>query len=194
MAIISSAFAAEDAAHDAHAGVAAPEHGAAHEGGFPPFETQNFAPQLIWLVLIFGVLYVLLSRIALPRVGKILSDRESKIAADLDTARSLQTKAQEAAAANDATLAAKRAEAQAIGRDSAQKVTAEVAAQRAAVESDFAAKLAAADARIVAAKAQALGNVEQIATDAAGAIIEKLTGGRVDAAMLAAEFNAVKAQ
>jgi F-type H+-transporting ATPase subunit b len=194
MAFISTAYAAEDAAHDAHAGVAAPEHGAAHEGGFPPFETQNFAPQLIWLVLVFGVLYLLLSRVALPRVGKILSDRETKIAADLDAARELQTKAEEAAAANEATLAAKRSEAQAIGRDSAQKVAADVAARRADVEKEFAAKLSAADAGVAAAKAQALANVEQIATEAAGAIIEKLTGGRVEPSMLTSEYNALKAQ
>ena len=194
MAIISSAFAAQEAPNEMHeteGAVGALEHGGKHEGGFPPFETSNFAPQLIWLALIFSLLYLLMSRLALPRVARILSDREGKIASDLDASRELQAKAQAAAAANDQTLRAKRDEAQAIGRDAQQKIAAETAARRTAAEEEFSAKLKAADERIAAAKTQALGNVEQIATDAAGAIIEKLTGGRVDANALSSAYRSI---
>jgi F-type H+-transporting ATPase subunit b len=177
MAIISSAFAAEGE-QATHETVGAGE--AHHEGGFPPFQTENFAPQTFWLVVIFGLLYVLMSRIALPRVGGIIENRGAKIASDLGAAREMQSKAQAAAAANDENLRRRREEAQAIGRDAQHKIAAETAKQRTIAESQAAEKIRAADERIASAKAKALANVEQIAEEAAAAIVEKLTGAKVD--------------
>jgi F-type H+-transporting ATPase subunit b len=191
MAIISSAYAAE-AEQETHESVGAPGGEAHHEGVFPPFQTENFAPQLVWLVAIFGLLYLLMSRLALPRVGGIIETREAKIAADLDASRELQAKAQAAAAANDENLRLRREEAQAIGREAQQKIADETAAQRTLAETQAAEKIRAAEERISAAKASALANVEQIAIDAAGSIVEKLTGAPADRARLAAEYQSVK--
>jgi F-type H+-transporting ATPase subunit b len=182
MAIISSAFAAEGE-QETHESVGAGE--AHHEGAFPPFQTENFAPQIFWLVVIFGLLYVLMSRIALPRVGGIIENRGAKIAGDLGAARDMQSKAQAAAAANDENLRRRREEAQAIGRDAQNKIAAETARQRAIAESEAAEKIRAADERIASAKTTALANVEQIAVDAAAAIVEKLTGAKIDQSALA---------
>lgn len=168
----------------------------AHHGkegaDFPPFDASNFAPQIVWLILIFGLLYVLMSRIALPRVASILREREHKISSDLDASRELQNKAQAAATENEEKLRATRAQAQAIGREAQQAAAAQTAAQRAASEQDFAAKLAASDRQIADAKQKALGNVEHIAIEAAGSILEKLTDKRVEPATLADEFRALK--
>ena len=182
MAIISSAFAAEGE-QTTHETVGAGE--AHHEGAFPPFQTENFAPQIFWLVVIFGLLYVLMSRIALPRVGGIIENRSAKIASDLGAAREMQSKAQAAAAANDENLRRRRDEAQGIGREAQHKIAAESARQRALAELQAADKIRAADERIASAKTQALANVEQIAVDAAASIVEKLTGARIDQAALA---------
>ncbi|PPD05109.1 MAG: ATPase [Methylocystis sp.] len=182
MAIISSAFAAEGE-QTTHETVGAGE--AHHEGAFPPFQTENFAPQIFWLVVIFGLLYVLMSRIALPRVGGIIENRSAKIASDLGAAREMQSKAQAAAAANDENLRRRRDEAQGIGREAQHKIAAESAKQRELAESQAAEKIRAADERIASAKTQALANVEQIAVDAAASIVEKLTGARIDQAALA---------
>ena len=191
--MISSALAQEapqethPAEGGSHAGAAGTlEHGGAHESAFPPFESSNFAPQLVWLVLVFGVLYLLMSRLALPRVASILSNRETTIGADLDAARESQAKAQAAAQHNDATLRAKKDEAQAIGREAQAKIAAEVAALRAGAEQKFAQELAASEARIAAEKAERLTHVESIAREAAAAIVAKLTGVEVDGATLAA--------
>ncbi|QGM47704.1 ATPase [Methylocystis heyeri] len=199
MAIISSAVAAEEATHENHA-VAGDEehagaagtlaHGGAHEGGaFPPFETANFEHQLVWLVLVFGLLYVLMSRIALPRIAGILAHRENTIGSNLDAARELQAKAHAADAQNNATLRAKKEEAQAIGREGQEKIGAEVGALRANAEKKFAEELAAAESRIAAEKAEALSHVESLAKDAAAAIIAKLTGAHVDANVIAAAYR-----
>jgi F-type H+-transporting ATPase subunit b len=200
MAIISSAVAAEEATHENHAAAGGEEHegaagtlapgGAHHEGGaFPPFETSNFEHQLVWLVLVFGALYLLMSRIALPRVAGILAHRENTIGSNLDAARELQAKAHAADAENNATLRAKKEEAQAIGRDGQEKIGAEVGALRANAEKKFAEEIAASEARIAAEKAEALSHVENLAKDAASAIIAKLTGAHVDANIIAAAYR-----
>ena len=186
--------AAQGATHES-AGHGTVEHGTEHHGGgdFPPFDTNNFAPQLVWLALIFGVLYVLMSRIALPRIGSILSERESRIESDLFASRELQGKAQAAAAEHDETLRATKAQAQEIGRAAQQQAAAETASRRAAEEAAFAKKVAEAEAQILAAKSEALSHVEQIATEAAGSILEKLTGARLAAETLQSEFRTIKA-
>jgi F-type H+-transporting ATPase subunit b len=196
MAIISSAYAAQEASQETNSAEGGAEHaagslahGGAHESAFPPFETSNFAPQLVWLALIFGVLYLLMSRFALPRVAMILSTRETTIGADLDAARELQAKAQAADAQNNATLQAKKDEAQAIGREAQQKIAAEVGALRSTAEKKFVEEIAAAEARIAAEKTQALTHVENIATDAAASIVAKLTGVQVDKATLSAAYR-----
>ncbi|CAN2534702.1 MAG TPA: ATPase [Methylosinus sp.] len=190
--------AAEEAAPHAAQGAThgTVEHGSAeHHGGgdFPPFDTNNFAPQLVWLALIFGALYILMSRIALPRIGSILSERESRIESDLFASRELQGKAQAASAEHDETLRATKAQAQEIGRVAQQQASAETASRRATEEAAFAKKVAEAEAQILAAKSEALSHVEQIATEAAGSILEKLTGARLAAETLQSEFRTIKA-
>jgi F-type H+-transporting ATPase subunit b len=189
--------AAEEAAPHAAQGAThgTVEHGAEHHGGgdFPPFDTNNFAPQLVWLALIFGLLYILMSRIALPRIGSILSERESRIESDLFASRELQGKAQAAAAEHDETLRATKAQAQEIGRAAQQQAASDTASRRAAEEAAFAKKVAEAEAQILSAKSEALSHVEQIATEAAGSILEKLTGARLAAETLQSEFRNIKA-
>jgi F-type H+-transporting ATPase subunit b len=191
MTIISPAFAAESEP-ETHESVGAAGGEAHHEGGFPPFQQENFAPQIVWLIGIFAILYLLMSRVALPRVGGILEHRESKIASDLEASREMQAKAQAAARANEESIRLRREEAQAIGRDAQQKIASDAAAQRTRAEAEAAEKIRAAEARINAAKSQALGNVEQIAVDAAASIIEKLSGVSVDRDRLVAEHRSVK--
>ncbi|PWB95409.1 F0F1 ATP synthase subunit B family protein [Methylosinus sporium] len=188
-------LAAEEAAPHGAREPSATQTSVEHHGGgeFPPFQTENFVPQLVWLALTFGVLYILMSRIALPRIGSILHDRESRIESDLFASRELQAKAQEAAAAHDETLRVTKAQAQDIGRAAQQQSASETASRRASEEAAFAEKVAAAEAQILAAKSEALSNVEAIATEAAGAILEKLTGARVAAETLQGEFRNIKA-
>ena len=135
-----------------------------------------------------------MSRLALPRVATILATRQDTINSNLDAARELQTKAQAADAENNATLLAKREEAQAIGRDGQQKSATEVGALRADAEKKFADALAAAEARIAAEKAEALTHVESLAKEAAASIVAKLTGAQVDAQTLAAAYRNIAGQ
>lgn len=156
---------------------------------FPPFDSANFPSLLVWLALTFGALYVLMSKFALPRVGGILHDRRAKISADLHDASAKRKQADQAAADYQKTVAEARANAQALAQQTYASLAAETEAKRKAHDEALAAKLAAAEAQIETTKAKAMGSVNEIAQEAAAAIVEHITGKRPDPSVIAAAFK-----
>lgn len=151
--------------------------GGAHASDvFPPFDPSTFPSQLLWLAITFGVLYVLMSKIALPRIGGILDDRKARIDADLAAADASRQKTDAAIAAYEAALAAAKAKAQGIANESREAIQADIAAKRTAVETDLSAKVAEAEARIGKTKAEALTHVDEIATETAQTVVSQLVG------------------
>ena len=161
-----------------------------HKAGFPPFDSHTFPSQLLWFAIAFGALYILMTKIALPRVGAILETRQGKITGDLDSAAAAQKQADDAAKAYEKTLADAKSRAQGLGQEAAAKASAETEAKRKALESELNAKLAAAEAQIAATKSQAMANVDGIARDAAAAIVQQLTGKAASADAIASAVAA----
>src|ERR1700736_4710406 len=91
-----------------------PAGGGHGETSFPPFDPVNFTPMLIWLSLSFGLLYLLMTKIALPRVESILHARAHKITKDIGEANAFRARSEEAAAAHDKTIAEAKAKALAL--------------------------------------------------------------------------------
>lgn len=164
-----------------------------HSGGFPPFQKETFASQLFWLVIAFALLYVLMSKLALPRVGSIIEARRARIDGDLAAANQLKTSADAAMAAYEKSLAEARSRAQTIGNETRDRLNAEAEKSRKALDEQLNAKLAEAEKTIAATKASAMSNVRSIATDAAGAIVTRLTGtAPADAAVASAIDSVLK--
>lgn len=171
---------AEPAAHGAapaHEGVEiAVPPAEAHGGGFPPFDVHTFPSQLIWLAIAFGALYLLMSRIALPRIANILEERHDRIADDLEEAGKLKAESEAAAYAYEQALASARNKAHGIATETRDKLAADSEAGRKSLEAELSAKLTAAETQIAATKDAAMSNVRGIAVDAAGAIVGNLIG------------------
>ena len=156
---------------------------------FPPFESASFLSQIFWLVVIFGLLYWLMSKIALPRVGAILENRKNRIEGDLADAARMQEQATAAGAAYEKKLADAKANAQGVAQKTHEELLAADEARRHALEDELNGRMAAAERQIGETKARAMGNVQGIARDAAAAIVEHLTGRPADAAALDAAVN-----
>ncbi len=161
---------------------------------FPPFDAHNFLPQLVWLVIIFGALYWLMSRIALPRVATILEARRARIAGDLASARTMQDQADAAGVAYEKSLAKAKARAQALAQETHDKLHGESEARRHALEAELNTKLAAAESQIADMKTRAMGNVSGIARDAASAIVQHITGRTPSDEQLTAAAGALAAK
>jgi F-type H+-transporting ATPase subunit b len=159
-----------------------------HKAPFPPFQKDTFASQLVSLAIAFVALYLIVSKIALPRVGSVLDERQGTIDGDLAQAQKLKDSSDAALKAYESELAAARSRAQTIGAETREKLNAASEAERKTLEQRLSVKLAEAEKSIAATRTAAMSNVRGIAADAAAAIVQRLTGiapdGRsVDAAV-----------
>ncbi|ACE99469.1 F0F1 ATP synthase subunit B [Rhodopseudomonas palustris] len=161
---------------DAKGTTAHTEAGGGHKAPFPPFQQETFASQLVSLAIAFVALYLIVSKIALPRVGGVIEERQKTIDGDLAAAQKLKGEADDALKAYEAELADARARAQAIGAETREKLNAQAEAERKTLEQRLAAKLADAEKTIATTRTAAMGNVRNIASDAASAIVQQLAG------------------
>lgn len=155
--------------------VPAKQHGA----GFPPFKTETFPSQIFWLVITFAFLFVVLWRVAGPRIQGVIASRRGTIEGDLAQAQTHRADAEGASAAYQAALTSARSRAQALAEENRKRISGEI--DRAKQDADAAAQadIAKAEARIAASRGEARTQVSKAAQDAAIAIVARLTGENV---------------
>lgn len=183
-----SAFAAGEAEKVAQ-GVAqeTQEHA---KGGLPQLNVGTYPTQIFWLAVTFGLLLILMSKVALPRVAEVLEARQEKIANDLDRAHAMKSEADGVIQAYEKALADARANAQKVLADTVAATDAETAKRQGALATELAARAREAEARINAAKETALGNVRSVSAEAAQAAVAKLVGIDLDQARAEAAVDA----
>jgi F-type H+-transporting ATPase subunit b len=142
----------------------------------PQLNPLDWAPQLIWLLITFGILYLLMVYVALPRIGAVIEARAAHIAKDLATADKLRRETEGAIAAYEQALAEAKQKAHAIVEEGRAKLKAETAAERSSLERDLGKKSAEAEARIAEAKHSAMREVNAVAADVAADIVRRLIG------------------
>jgi F-type H+-transporting ATPase subunit b len=157
----------------------------------PQLNFEHYPTQLFWLAVTFVVLYVVMARWGLPRIGAVLAERRDHIAGDLDKAEQMKAEAQAVIAAYERALAEARAEAQQTLKETTERLGAEAAERLRETAQKLAAETAAAERRIAAAKAEALANVRAVAVDVARAAAARLTGLEIGAERTAAAVDAV---
>jgi F-type H+-transporting ATPase subunit b len=145
-------------------------------GGLPQFDLAQWPGQMVWMLIIFGVMFALFAKVFVPSVGGTIAEREDRISGDVGEARRLrdQANAQVEAAGAEAALA--RAATRKLAIEAKTKAFADAALHEAAEESRLAATVAQAEAAIGVSRERAMGHVREIAAETALAIVEKLTG------------------
>ena len=166
---------------------------AGHKEPFPPFNGETFASQLFWLAICFVFLFVMMWKVALPRIGAIIDSRQKNIDDDLAAAAKFKADSEAAIAAYEKALADARSKAHALANETRDKQAAEAEATRKRLEGELNVKLADAEKTIAVTKQAAMANVRSIAADATKAIVERLTGkAPADSAVDAAVSDALK--
>ena len=160
--------------------------------GFPPFDASTFPSQLFWFAIVFIVLYVVMSRVAIPQIGSIIDKRKARIDGDLREAERLKGETDKAIAAYETALADARKNAHSIAEETRTSIKADLDGKRKTVEDDLSKKVAEAEARIDKNKNEALGRVGEIAADTAAALVTQLTGEANAADVQAAVNDVVK--
>lgn len=155
-----------------------PEHGG---GAMPQLDFASFPSQIFWLVVSLVVLFLILKNVALPRIAAGLEERSEAIEDDLDRAAEFRKKAEEAEAAYDKALADARAKAQEIAQQTRDEIQKEVDAAVAKADAEIAARAAEGEKRIADIRATAMQAVEDVANEAAEAVIESVAPQMADA-------------
>jgi F-type H+-transporting ATPase subunit b len=157
-----------EAAHTEHPGGGKPP--------FPPFDKETFASQLIWFAVFFVALYVIIARLAIPRIGGIIESRRGRVEGDLAEANRLKDQSDTALRAYEKSLADARNRAQTLANETRDALNAEAEKARKKLESELNLKLAEAEKTIAATKTAAMSNVQGIAVETAAAIVQRLIG------------------
>ncbi|MEM7329702.1 MAG: hypothetical protein AAF437_13250 [Pseudomonadota bacterium] len=163
----------------------------AEKAAFPPFDPWHFPSQIFWLVVLFGALYIVLSRFILPSIGNTLERRESTIASDLDEAARLNEEAVDAQKAVEVSIAKAHAKARETADKARSKIDKEISSETAKVDAEVDKKLAEAETRIATLRADAMKNVESIASDAAESVLGKFDSKITKANLTAAVKSAL---
>ncbi|MEM9330091.1 MAG: F0F1 ATP synthase subunit B [Pseudomonadota bacterium] len=161
-------------------------------GAFPPFDPTYFASQILWLVITFGLFYMIMSRVVIPRLAGILEVRRDRISRDLDETQRLKAEADAAHAAYEHELAEAKRNAHSIALDATDKAKAEANEAREKVEAELAEKMAEAEAHIAGIKQKALGEVGTIASDTTKEIVTQLIGGKLTKAEVSKAVSAAE--
>jgi F-type H+-transporting ATPase subunit b len=155
----------------------------------PQLDIATFAPQLIWLAITFILLYVVMAKAGLPRVGGILAARRGRIDGDLEQAAQMKSEAEAVMAAYDKALAEARTQAQITLRETTEQLAAFAAERQRKVAEELARETGAAERRIDAAKREAMASLRDVAVDVTRAAALKLTGSELDQIRAAAAVD-----
>jgi F-type H+-transporting ATPase subunit b len=163
------------------------------EAGMPQLDPEIFPNLIFWLVVALLALYFILSRVALPRIGTVMAERNDAIANDIEEAALLKRRAEEAEAAYNAALAQARDEAHRIAAEAKSQVDKELAGLLAKADAEIAVKTRESEGRIAEIRDSAARSVEEVARDTAAALVNALLPGAADQPALdAAVANRLK--
>lgn len=168
---------------EAHEGAAAEEHAP----GMPQLDVTTFPNQIFWLVLTLVAIFMILSRVALPRIAAVLAERQGTITNDIAAAEDLRSRAKEAEAAYEKALSDARAEASRIAQSARDEIQVDLDAAIAKADEEIAERTAESEKEIAAIREEATASVREVARDTAEEIVRMFggdpAGGALDEAV-----------
>ncbi len=141
---------------------------------------DTFAGQVFWSLLFFGFIFFVIGRGMVPKVMATVESRDRQIARDLAAAQAARTSAEAEEEAWRVQENAQRAEAQAQLAHAKADAAKASEARLAKANAELDVKLGEAEARIAKARANALGEIETVAVEAAGDIVQRVAGLKAD--------------
>ena len=161
-----------------------------HAQGMPQLDFSTFPNQIFWLVVTLIVIYLLMSRVALPRIASVLTERHGAIQSDLDKADEMKAKAVEAETAYNQALVDARAEAQSIVAHARAEIQKDLDVAMLKADAEIAVKTEESAAAIKEISANAVAAIKVVANDTAKEIVKTVMPGAGDAKAVKAAVTA----
>ncbi|VAX07683.1 hypothetical protein MNBD_ALPHA03-1928 [hydrothermal vent metagenome] len=162
----------------------------------PQLDPAVFLPQIFWLFVIFGLIYLFIAHSAAPRITQVLEKRQARISSDLEEASNLQAEAEAARVSHEKALEEARLKATSTITAKREAIKSDVEAEYAQLTEKLGAEFASAEVKIIAAKDKALDEIRVMSVDICKEIIQSVSGLDLDKKIVAervsAKFEAVK--
>ncbi len=157
----------------------------------PQLDLSTFPSQIFWLAVFFAVLYLLMAKLAIPKIERVIDERQRRVEDDLDKAGQMKSEAEAVIAAYEKALADARHQTQLTMKETSDQLAALAAERQRQAGAVIAERTAVAEKRIATAKSAALADLRGVAVDVARAAAAKLVGGAIDEARAGAAVDAV---
>ena len=152
----------------------------AESGGMPQLNPEFWISQIVWLILTFGALYIVLSKVILPKISDNLESRRSQILENIEIAEKQREESEEKVKEFEKIILNSKLEAKNLFNEARQKVLEDVDKKRSELEKSIEAEIVSAEKDIQSLNSNSLENIKKIATDTSSDLISQLIGQEVD--------------
>ena len=150
------------------------------EAGMPQLDPKYWASQAFWLILVFSILYISISKFYLPKIKKNLDDRESKIKEDLDEANKLKNLSEKKIKEYEVILENSKKEVTKILLESKNTLNKDIQNKKESMEKEIENEISKAQKEILEMKKNSINSINNISQEIASNIIEKISGDKLN--------------
>ena len=163
----------------------------AAEAGMPQLDPTYWASQAFWLILVFTILYVSISKFYLPKIKKNLDDRENKIKEDLDDASKFKDLSEVKLKEYQKILEEAKKEVIKIHTDAKNKLNKEIQIKKNTIEKEIENEVNKAQKEISELKRNSISSIQNISKEISSNIIEKISGDKFNESSIQATIEDV---
>jgi F-type H+-transporting ATPase subunit b len=159
---------------------------AAESGGMPQLNPEFWVSQIFWLTLTFGILYVVLSKIILPKISVNLESRKSEIQENIEAAENQRQKSESKLLEYNKILSKSKLEAKNIFKDAREKAMQDINSKKEVLNNQIDDEIKKAEQEIVLLKKTAPEKINKIAIDTSSELVQKLIGADINNSSISA--------
>ena len=158
----------------------------AESGGMPQLNPEFWVSQIFWLTLTFGVLYVVLSKLILPKIGANLELRKSQIQENIEAAEKQRIESDTKLKEYDDLILKSKIKAKNIYKDAREKVIKDINLKKEVLDRQIDEEIKKAEKEIEVLKKNAPERINKIAIETSSELIKKLIGAEINSSSISA--------
>jgi len=159
---------------------------AAESGGMPQLNPEFWISQIFWLTLTFGILYIVLSKLILPKISANLELRKSQIQDNIEAAEKQRKDSESKLKEYDDIIFKSKLEAKNIFKDSREKVIKDINNKKETLENQINEEIKKAEKEIEVVKKSAPGKINKIAIEMSSELVKKMIGAEINNSSISA--------
>ena len=152
----------------------------AAEAGMPQLDPKYWASQAFWLILVFSILYISISKFYLPKIKGNLDNRENKIKEDLDNANKFKNESETKLKEYETIIDNAKKEIIKIHLDSKNILDKEIQSKKNVIEREIEKEISKAQKEIIEIKKNSINSIQNISKNIASTIIEEISGDKLN--------------